>query len=446
MIKTGVGKIPFYWLLVLSIPVASMAFIDKCSGTALAFTMKKIISDPSLIVFLGSINKIFGVFVAPLAAYYSDVYLRRTGRKPFVIIGMLLLAVSLVIVPTADTLWAFIAVLIIYQFSVDFGYTGPWNPLYFDIVPKPQRGRAMVVNRYASVAAHLVFMYFLIGRFDNKIYMNIPKKFFMSEFAMGLSGEQVIYYTGAAAVFISALIVMFLIRENRTEGSGVKIEKGYFGNMLSLVLFDRRNRMLCLLVITSVLMSARLELLRPLLITEQFGYSKQVMGSINVYTMFFNLLLVLPVVMYFIDKVDYFKVYAVCILLSTLHPLVYWLYVRFFAVGGIPSVAVITGFNIADSIFDRTAIIALWPLVFNMCDQRHKGLVNSGFLIVSGVVAFVSANLMGLWVKYYSNLFSNGTCDYMSAYLYVFMVGIVACCGLWYFAKNKPAEEIASDS
>ena len=66
------GRVPWAWALAMSLPVGMSAFVEKCSGTAMTFTLKKFISDPSFIVFLGSMNIAFGVLVAPWVAWRSD--------------------------------------------------------------------------------------------------------------------------------------------------------------------------------------------------------------------------------------------------------------------------------------------------------------------------------------------------------------------------------------
>jgi len=55
MILTRTARIPWAWVLWMSLPVGVFAFVEKCSGTALIFTMRKFIADPALISLLGSV-------------------------------------------------------------------------------------------------------------------------------------------------------------------------------------------------------------------------------------------------------------------------------------------------------------------------------------------------------------------------------------------------------
>jgi hypothetical protein len=244
---------------------------------------------------------------------------------------------------------------------------------------------------------------------------------------------------------VSLVIILVFVRETKPAGE-TRPRIGLLAYLRQMFLV-RRNRLLCLLVVSSVLMSTRLMNLRPLLITEQFGYSKQMFGNMHGTTMLINTTLVLPVLIVVIDRIDKLKLFAGGILLSTLHPLVFWTYVKFFAPGHIPTAPAIVAFNVADSIFDRTALLALWPFLFDIVNPAQKGFMNSGFLIVAGCAKFLNTNLMGLWVHVVHILSGRPKqVDYMSCYIYIFIVGVIACLGTMLFVKNRhqlvePAEE-----
>lgn len=432
---TGRSKIPLLWMIGLALPVAVFAYVEKCSGTALTFTLKKYTSDPALIAFVGSINKIFGVLIAPWAACISD---RAGGRRPVILAGLAVAAAMLALLPGCGSLASVIAVVVIFQAAVDFGYTGPWRPLHFDIVPKEQRGRSMVINRYLSIAMRFVFMFFLIGSFDITIGDKLPPSLMKKDMFASLTGEQAIYYLGAAGIAVAFFFVLFGIRESKAlpRKGGRGSLKGYFTALFT----DRKVQLSALLVVCYTLMSTQLMTLRPLLITEQFGYSKQVMGNIHAATMLTNTLLILPLILLFIDKVDRIRMFVGCIVLSTLHPLVFWLYVKFVAPGQIPGEAAIIAFNVADSIFDKTAFLLLWPIVFDLTDPARKGFTNSAALTAAGIAGFININLLGLVVKWYSARFcADGVYDYMSTYLYIFAAGILATIGTVFFLRRKDA-------
>ena len=436
-LQTGEKRLHWGGLLLLSIPVAAFAFVEKCSGTALTFTLKKYISNPVWILFLGSMNSLFAVLIAPWASYKSDHIKTFLGRrKTLIAAGFVMLAVSLVLIPGTSSLVLLVLLILIYQFAADLGYTGPWQPLYFDLVPKAQRGRGMVINRYASIAARFVFMFFLIGRFDERVSVKKASSALSSSCWATLTGEQVIYFSAALLVLIALAVILIFVREK--QHLQVQEERIGLTQYLRQMFLVRRNFLLCVLVISSVLMSTKLMNLRPLLITEQFGYSKQMFGNIHGTTMLINTTLILPLVALVIDRVDKLKIFAAGIFLSTLHPAAFWTYVKFFAPAGIPSATAIVAFNVADSIFDRTAILALWPFLFDLVDPARKGFMNSGFLLVAGTAKFLNTNLMGLWVQFVHILSGKPEqVDYMSCYIYVFLVGLAGCAGTVLFIRNR---------
>ena len=438
-IQTGQKKLSWGWLFLLSIPVATFAFVEKCSGTALTFTLKKYIDSPAWILFLGSINSLFAVIVAPWSAYKSDHINTWIGRRKTIIaIGFTLTAISLVLIPGAGNFVILVLLILLYQFSVDLGYTGPWKPLYFDLVPKSQRGRGMIINRYASIGARFLFMFFLIGQFDENISLKKTSSALASSRWATLTGEQVIYFSAAILIMISLGIVLTFVKEKQPPEKKLDNKRTRLADYFRQIFTVRKNFLMCLLVTSSVLMSTQLMNLRPLLITEQFGYSKQIFGNMHAITMLVNTTLILPVLAFLIDRVDKFKIFACCIILSTLHPAVYWTYVKFFAAGGIPPVPVIIGFNVADSAFDRTAILALWPFLFDLAGNEKKGYMNSMFLIVAGTVKFLNTNLMGLWTQSATAFFGkSGQIDYMNCYIYILIAGIIGCFGTFYFAKHR---------
>ena len=431
------NTVPLYWLLILAVPVAMGAYIEKCSGTAMPYTIKKFSSNPMIIASLGSINIAFNILLAPWIAYRSDNCWSFLGRrKTFIITGLGMMAFSMILIPLADNLILLTVLIIFYQMSFDAGFTGPWKPLYFDIVPHGSRGKGMVINRYLSIAARLVFMFFLIGKFSVKSDGTKAVKSLSKKLPMDLTGEDVIYFGGAVLAVISIIILVLFVRERPAEKKNSS-EGRSFIKAISCVFSSRQSRLMCLLVFSSVLMKTKLLTLRPLLITEQFGYSMQQMGNFHTVSMLINIVVILPIAAMLIDKIDKFKIYIAVIILSTIQPGAFWIYVKIFAVGGIPSPGIIIGFNIADAIFDQIGLLAIWPLLYDMIQPSMRGIMTSGFLIASGLAGFINANGIGVWVNYYSKIFcQDGNYDYMSGYLYVFTVGVIGCLMAVYFGLN----------
>jgi hypothetical protein len=521
MIETRSTRIPWAWVFWMSLPVGVFAFIEKCSGTALLFTMRKFIADPALISLLASVNIAFNFLVAPFVAWKSDrLRTRWGGRKPFIVAGLLLLAPALIALPLASSLWTLLPAILLYQFAVDFGFTGPWSPLYYEIVPQQQRGRAVAINRLLSVTARLSFNFLLIGRFDevNAIKLNSGLG---STTSLNVTGEQLIYWLAAALVLAAAVFVMLFVRETaprevvgtetfdgndsngglarphpdplpRGEGTA-KAHTRFFGRLFGQssrgftiktasdspspwgegrgeggrdpaqtsnskkktepphvgcytnkiaplsayfpgreffrsVFGSTRARLLCLLVLASVTAQVGLGQLQPLLITEQFGYTKRALGHMHGIIILLEIGLVLPVMAWLLDRVDRFRLFQTGLALATLQPLAYWLYVKFAAPAQIPPVSAIITFTALGAVAKTATLLALEPMLFNLTPPALLGTFNAGFVVSRGLATVLLMNGVGLWVKVWSSLFCAPLkFDYLSGYLYVFACGLGGC-------------------
>jgi Na+/melibiose symporter-like transporter len=433
---TGRSHVPWLWVVLFAFPAFSNTLMDSISGAALTFTMKKFISDPALITFLGSVNIAFNFLVAPWAAWKSDHIWTKWGRRrPFLLIGWSLLFISLLLIPLAPTLSLLVACVVVCQFAADFGYTGPWTPLYYEMIPTHQRGRAVIIKRVGTVVSRLVFNMTLIGQFDSVRSVNwtfglVPG----AEFRF--TGEMLIYWSGALAVLLVLAQMFFLVRESRPA----QVPAATRFNPLAYVreLFGERQwRLLFLLMFCSLALTAGLGQLNPLLITEQFGYSKQLYGQIQSANLIAEIFVILPVAMFLIDRVDRFKMFQVGLFLSTAQPLAYWLFVEYVAPNHIPTPNQIIFFNLWNSVSDVAAGLALEPLLFDFVPKNKMGTINSGFLFVRGGLSLLVFNGVGLWVKYYSGWFKPGEgYDYMSGYLYVFGIGVLGIVATRIFAHH----------
>ena len=425
MIQTQQAKISWMWIVLLGLPAAMGAFIDKCSDTAITFTIRKFTDDPVKIALLASLNILFGITIAPMVAYYSDHYTGRWGRrKPFIVCGLFVAAVSLIFVPFASSLFVLAVLIVIFYAAMDFGYTGLWDPLYADVVPDCQRGRGMVINRYMGMAARLLFMFFLIGKFSDHVGRGKIIKSLGGQSVANLTGEQLIYFIAAFGIILTILFITFGIRE-KSSGTSKTQMRFQFKRYLYSVFESKEHRRLFFLIAASALMTVKLRYLMPLLFTEQFHFSKQTMGQVHGITMSVNAFLVLPLAAILADRVNRFRLYAVCLAGSTLQPILFWSYVHWVS---IPSPAIAFGFHAFDAGCDHFALIALWPLLYESSHPQDRGSLKAGFLIVGGIVSFLLSNLLAVWIKWFTQRYSDGmSYDYMSGYLLIFLAGIIAC-------------------
>lgn len=439
MILTRQKHIPWSWAALMAIPTGVFAYVEACSGGAMTFTMKKYISDPALITFIGSINIAFNFLVAPYTAWKSDTIWTRWGRrKPFLVVGWGLLALAMIAAPMCPGIWSLAAMIVVYQFCVDFGYSGPWSPLYYEVIPPHQRGRAVVMKRFASVFAGLYMNYVLIGQFDEIYQLKVGLGIFGNH-GWTITGEQVIYWLGAALVLVVVLHIGWNVKELPPVHAAGEQSRGGFSprTYLKLLFGEQQWRLLMLLVFCASTIPYGLGQLTPLLITEQFGYSKAVMGKIGVIAIAVEIAVVLPFVALVGDRVDRYRVFKVGLILAAFHPIGYWLYVKYLALNQVPSVLEITAFTIYSRVVDGMVVLMLEPLFFDFVPRNMMGTINSALLFVRGALGFLLGNGTGLWVRTYSKLFcAPGSYDYMSGYLYLFIMSVIGVIAAFYFGEQ----------
>lgn len=432
MILTRQKNIPWTWIYLVTTIGGIAAFVESVNAVALAFTLRKFTADPALIVFLGSINIAFNFLVAPYASWKSDRIWTSIGRrKPFMIAGFCLLIPALIATPLAPNIWLCAIAVIIWQGAMDLGYTAVWGPLLYEIVPSHQRGRMVVIKRVMVMAARLSFNWVLIGQFDSIYHLNLGLG------ALSITGEQVIYFTAATLVLLALLNVTFNVRELPPAHPP---EKARFalGVYLKDVFGDQQFRLLYLLLFCNVAVMVSLAQLEPLLITEQFGYTKAALGQIKVIILVVDVVLVLPLVALIADRFDRFRIFQIGLIASTVASLAFWCYVKFIAVNQIPTLFEYSVYALVNSFVDACALLALEPLFFDYVPRNRMGAMNSGFLFVKGILSVLVVNGLGLWVKAFSSFRGEaGGNDYLSGYLYMSVIGTLGVMAALYFDRQR---------
>jgi len=440
----------------MAFPCGVESFIEACSGAAITFTFWKFSHDPALLAFIGSINLAFNFLVAPLAAWQSDRIWTRWGRRiPFMLIGWSILILALIAMPLAPSLWILLAVVILYHAAVDIGFTGPLTPLYFEIVPKSQRGRAIVIKRLVTISAQVLFNLVLIGRFDDIYHLLVPLS--AAGLRLTITGEEIIYWLAGVLVLVSIVMVLGCIRETRP--ATVRIEPFSPARYCRSMADSRRHWPLLLLAFSSVALGACLGQLQPLLITQQFGYSKQALGNMFAIALVAEIVIALPLLGFLADRFNRLRIYQVTIAVAAIFPLLFWAFIKFIAPHQIPSPHQIVLFMVGHSLVRTVAMLTVEPLYFDYVHPNDMGQMYSGLLVVRGVGGVLVLNGVGWWVKLYSSFFPLGGSmryDYTSAYLYIALFAVIALgATLFYAAKihapqtndqGQPVQGISADS
>ena len=447
MIRTGQDRISWWTVVLMGLPAGVAIFVQMCSHNALTFTMRKFIADPALIVFLGSSNLLFNFIVAPWAAWKSDRIWTPWGRRvPMIAVGWTILAVALVATPFAPNIWVLAIVILAYQFGMDMGYTGPWNPLFYETVPAEQRGRALAIQRFIKMFFRGFFFLVLLGQFDTPCGVKVQRGLHGGGFS--LSGEKLVYFTAAALVALCVVGLLFLVREAPpvVDGDASPQDKPPGGRSMRRRLREFRRefftgkkwRVVAVLCFCLVAAMTHLGQLRPLLITEQFGYTKKVMGQMLTWVMLPEMFVVLPLLMLLIDRINRFKLVCAGLAICTVQPLAYWCFVKYVAVGQVPTPFQLVAFTLFGHAGRMMTVLSVEPLLFDRVSRNRMGTLNMGILLIRGTLTLVLVNGMGLWVKWFSIANARATdgetpgFDYMSGYLYATVVcGVASAAALW---------------
>ncbi|MCX7014069.1 MAG: MFS transporter [Candidatus Sumerlaeota bacterium] len=437
MIVTQQKRIPWSWVFFMTLPGFATNFVEGCSGNPLTFTMRKFIDNPALITSLFSVNILFNFAVAPFIAYQSDRIWTRWGRrKPFIISGWIGLIVFLALTPVAPTFWTLAICIVCYQFFEDIAFTGPWTPLFNEVVPLPQRGRAQALGSLFGQFTGLYFNFILIGHFDDLAYFRLPLR---PGRYWTLTGEQTIYWMAAALVIVMVVHVAFNLKEAPVH-SPVLGERFSMLRFLKSVFGERQWLLIYILIFSQIALNQGLGPMGALMTTEQFGYSKAQLGEVGGWVTIARMAIVIPLAGYFADKLDRLKMFQTCLVLSTLHHFTYWTYIHVFAPNHVPPIPAMVAFDVAGSFVNLTAAIAIGPLLFDFVPRDRMGTVFAGMSFVRGMVKIVVLNGVGVWITGFSRYIlrlPKGQYDYSSGMLYTTALGILGILASIYFAQQR---------
>ena len=156
MIVTHKSRVPWSWVVIMTLPWAFSTIVGGVNGQAITYTLKKFISDPTLIALLTSINLISNVVVGAPCNYMSDrVWTRWGRRRPFLISSALSTALLMLLIPFLPNIWLLAAVNLVFQVTIDVGTCT--EALYFEVIPQPQRGRAVSIRQIMNGLAGMFF-------------------------------------------------------------------------------------------------------------------------------------------------------------------------------------------------------------------------------------------------------------------------------------------------
>ena len=460
MIVTHKPRVPWIWVVIMTLPWGIGSLVGAVNGQAITYTIKKFVSDPSLIALLTSVNILSNILVGAPCNYMSDRTWTRWGRRrPFLVSSALSTALLMCFFPFVPGLGPLIALNLLFQVVIDVGSCT--EALYFEVIPQPQRGRAVAIRNVINGLAGMFFGMVLFARFDNAYTIDLSRCGFG---VVGWTGEMTLYFTVAFAVLLNAALYAFLVRETPVKSPilgerfrPVKFFRDVFG--------DRRWYPVYLYYAVPAVIGAGVGQFGPLVMTDVFGYTKADMAAIGVPSMLISLFILTPLLGILSDKVPRVRMFQVGIIGAVAHVAWGWAYIKLIAptgwpavsfavpwftgpiacnlapVNGVPSLAFLFVNGVLGSIFWTSIWVTYGALLFDLIPSNRMGTLASGFGLISSAIGFTFMNLCGLFVKHYSRLFyplhrqDPTKFDYTSIYIFQVFFGIIGIGMYLYFLR-----------
>lgn len=421
-IETQHKSIPWRWVILLQFLNSARMLALFASGS-MTFTMRKYIDSPIVINSVSSLDVLFNLLIAAPCLYYSDRIWTRHGRRlPFVLVSFLVLGTVILLLPLAGSAVPMAVLVVLWLIFWDVGST--FDVLIMEIVPPEQRGRASAIGAWFFQVIIILSAIVISGRFDDVVHSA----------GFTLRGEELIYWWGAGCMFFCVLFLALFVREVKptapppvNHGSGIK---GAMNNLFA----EKTLWPVYLLAFSTVLMQTGLGAIDPLLMTEQWGYSKQDMGTNLFVGGLLNLLLVIPLIGFLADRIDRLRLFSIGVAGSLIGQITYYIFIQFILPDRRPSIGQMILFGQFMSIFGQFSLIAMQPLLFEYIPRDKMGTAQAGLNFVRSITRLLTLNGIGIWVAAYSKWFlPEGRFDYFSGYLFMILMNVLGCSFLVYF-------------
>jgi Major Facilitator Superfamily. len=425
-ILTQQPKVSWLAVTVILLPWMCYEVHNQLSKSAMVFSLRKFTNDPALIGFITSLNFACGLLTGSIGSLVSDrIWTRYGRRRPFLVIGFLSAGVISLFLPHISFLWGFAASVLVYQLA--FHLVHPYEPLTMEVVPPAQRGRAGAIRQWIQSGFFIFFFYVLIGQFDRTYAL--PGGF-------TFTGETLIYVINALILIGAAALLWWCVEEVKPPGAeALRLREVQIWSLLKGLL---SRELLPLFGLGYVVMNlwVGLEQFEPLLVTDQWGYSKAEYGEIMSYGMLIALMVV-PLGGWASDKFDRLVLLKIGLAVVLGLKVFFYIYAEYIAPNALPPFHMVILLGLIRGAVAKIMIVAAVPLLFDYVSTNRLGTLSCGLAIVFGLVNFVQANSMGLWISFSSGWLyglPEGRYNYMAAYHYLFIMGLVGMGYLYLFA------------
>lgn len=391
MIITCKKRISFLWIVLATLPWVAVIFKDKVMGIAFTFSMRKFVENPAALSFLLTLPWYISWVVPPVVNFVADRIWTPWGRrKPFIVTSWIGTVTCITLMPLApDFGWLLLAYMGFCIFN-DLG--GPVESLKMEIVPPAQRATGAAVMSWIGQVAVLVFWVVAIGRFDE---VN-------SIFGMSISGEQGLFWMVSVGMLVMMLFLTLGIKETNPH-SALLNEKFSFRGVFN-GLFSKHLWPVYILAFSVAILGTGLGAFNQLLITEQWGYSKQDQGNNIAIGGIINLFLI-PLLGLLANRVGRGKVYVGLVIAGMVVSFSMYCYYNFVLFDARPTLLEMVVFGEMLSVIGILTAMSLTPFQYDFIPRNELGTYAAGSGLVMRTTGIITANLMGLFVWGYAALF-----------------------------------------
>lgn len=438
VITTGRTRVPWRWVVFMALLGLPPIIANYCAGS-LIFTLRRHVDSPAVLNGISSLDVLFNILIATTCLYFSDRIWTRLGRRtPFVLASWITMAVCLALIPIAGSLWVLIPLVVLWYAFVDVGAT--LQSLQMEVVPPSQRGRFSAMVQMGFQVLLLLFAIVITARFDDVSSVG----------AFQLRGEAWIYWLGCLALLGGIGFLVLFVREEKpapfTAASAIADAPGSSdssspasGGLVQAfrtLASDRAMWPVYLLAFSQTLLGTGLGSIDPLLLTEQWGYSKQDLGT-NIFIGGMINLALIPLIGWLTDRFDRVRIFAVGVVGIFGCQLAYYLFVTFGLPDQRPGLHHIILFGQSLSICGLLVNTASLPLIYDYIARDRMGTANAGLTIVRSLTRLVTLNGIGLWVTWYSQATAPGApINYFSGYLFMIGMNFIGLILFFWFVRQ----------
>jgi Na+/melibiose symporter-like transporter len=201
--------------------------------------------------------------------------------------------------------------------------------------------------------------------------------------------------------------------------------KGGFLGVYKAIFADKMLFPVYLIMFCMIMVQQGLDSLAPLLFTEQWGYTKQDMGTNFLAGGLINLFYI-PILGWVVDKFDRMKLFLWALVGTMVVKIGYYIFIQFILPDSRPEIIHMIIFGQMGSMLGWIIQVAFWPLIYDFIPRDRMGTAQTGLMVVKTITRLILMNGIGLWVTLYSMMFlPEGTFDYFSAYIFLIITDVI---------------------